>query len=83
MAVAWRPDGCGKEKVLNMNMKKVAVLADMHLPERTDTVKEPVFDWALAEAKRRGYSMPDLINEDSLAMIYDKLSFSSESEMYE
>ena len=37
-----------------MNMKKVAVLADMHLPDRTDTVKEPVFDWALAEAKRRG-----------------------------
>ena len=40
-----------------MNMKKVAVLADMHLPERTDTVKEPVFDWALAEAKRRGVDM--------------------------
>ncbi len=57
MAVAWRPDGCGKGKVLNMNMKKVAVLADMHLPERTDTVKEPVFDWALAEAKRRRVDM--------------------------
>ena len=40
-----------------MNMKKVAILADMHLPERTDTVKEPVFDWALAEAKRRGVDM--------------------------
>ena len=40
-----------------MSIKKVAVLADMHLPERTDTVKEPVFDWALAEAKRRGVDM--------------------------
>ena len=29
----------------------------MHLPERTDTVKEPVFDWALAEAKRRGVDL--------------------------
>lgn len=36
-----------------------------------------------AEAKRRGYSLSDLINEDSLAMIYDKMSFSSENEMYE
>ena len=40
-----------------MNKNKVAVLADMHLPERTDTVKEPVFDWALAEAKRRGVDL--------------------------
>ena len=40
-----------------MKVNKVAVLADMHLPERTDTVKEPVFDWALAEAKKRGVDM--------------------------
>lgn len=40
-----------------MSIKKVAILADMHLPERTDTVKELVFDWALAEAKRRGVEL--------------------------
>jgi sugar phosphate isomerase/epimerase/predicted phosphodiesterase len=47
----------GTEKVFKMNKNKVAVLADMHLPDRTDTVKEPVFDWALAEAKRRGVEL--------------------------
>lgn len=38
----------------DMSFTKVAILADIHLPERTDTVKEPVYAWALAEAQRRG-----------------------------
>lgn len=29
---------------------KVAVLADLHLPERSDTVKESILDWALTAA---------------------------------
>ena len=35
-------------------MNTIAILADLHLPERTDTVKETVFDWALQEAMRQG-----------------------------
>lgn len=35
-------------------MHTIAILADLHLPERTDTVKEAVFDWALQEARRQG-----------------------------
>jgi|LSQX01.2.fsa_nt_gb Zn ribbon nucleic-acid-binding protein len=38
---------------MDENVRKVAVFADMHLPEREDTVKECVFDWALAEAARQ------------------------------
>lgn len=29
---------------------KVAVLADLHLPERSDTVKESILDWALRQS---------------------------------
>ncbi len=32
---------------------RIALLADLHLPDRTDTVKEPVFSWALREAAAR------------------------------
>ena len=32
-------------------MFTVAILADLHLPDAADTVKETVLDWALAEAK--------------------------------
>lgn len=33
-------------------MKRFGVIADCHLPVEADTVKEKVFDWALAEAVR-------------------------------
>ena len=32
-------------------MFTVAILADLHLPDAADTVKETVLDWALTEAK--------------------------------
>ena len=32
---------------------KVAVIADIHLPGNSATVKEDIFQWALAEAKVR------------------------------
>lgn len=35
-------------------MTTIALLADIHLPDRDDTVKELVWDWALAEARRQG-----------------------------
>lgn len=34
-------------------MSRIAILADLHLPDRDDTVKEQVLDWALAECSRR------------------------------
>lgn len=35
-------------------MTTIALLADIHLPDREDTVKDLVWDWALAEARRQG-----------------------------
>jgi predicted phosphodiesterase len=35
-------------------MTSIALLADIHLPDRDDTVKELVWSWALAEAQRQG-----------------------------
>ncbi|MDD4539746.1 MAG: metallophosphoesterase, partial [Lentisphaeria bacterium] len=35
-------------------MTTIALLADIHLPDREDTVKDVVWDWALAEAQRQG-----------------------------
>ena len=32
----------------------IAILADLHLPDRDDTVKELVWRWSLAEARRQG-----------------------------
>ncbi len=46
-----RPSGTIAEGDSTMT---IAVLADLHLPDSTLTVKEQVFDWALAEAKKRG-----------------------------
>lgn len=33
---------------------KFAIFADLHLPAATGTVTEDVFDWAIAEAGKRG-----------------------------
>lgn len=38
-------------------MFSFAVIADLHLPDRTDTCKERVLDWALAEARRQDVSL--------------------------
>lgn len=35
-------------------MTTIALLGDIHLPDREDTVKDLVWDWALAEARRQG-----------------------------
>lgn len=34
-------------------MKRIGIIADSHLPETAETVKEKVFDWALAAAKQK------------------------------
>ena len=34
-------------------MKRIGIIADSHLPETAETVKEKVFDWALSAAKQK------------------------------
>jgi len=44
-------------------MTRIAILADLHLPDRDDTIKERVLDWALAECQRRAVSLIGLAGD--------------------